>query len=342
MNEVATRNLYQKIEHRKSGLPDPVNEFLYSLELDRSIQTCFEYTKDIQLFLDFLIDMDLVNSVTVKRITLKDLGLITEKDIRLFIDYIAKYEKEFLTRAGNKKTQVFRNGPRGKERKRVTIYNLYQYFVERNQLQNNPVNRIRIKVDKYAVKSRLTNHEIAQIFDTALDNQHEYRRIRNYLMLKILAYTGIRISELTNLDISDIWLNRNEMVVTRKGGEQEAIYININIREDLTHYLDIRNEIKNVQKGHENALFLSQLQKRMDPRSVRKMIKVTSERAGIDIEVTPHTFRRTFGWNHYNRNKDLELTASVLGHSSLETTRQSYANADLDRMNKSLDDFDYK
>lgn len=64
-------------------------------------------------------------------------------------------------------------------------------------------------------------------------------------------------------------------------------------------------------------------------------------RAGIDIKLTPHVFRRTFGTEHYNKYKDMYLTAQILGHTSAETTRKYYAEPNEERKIRTMTEFDY-
>ena len=342
MNLEKERQLDERLWRRKLELPDCANEFLRSIELDKEIQTQIEYAKDIHLFLEFLCQEVYKDQKGTTEITLSDLEKVSEYDVLNFLDYLSCYEKEFTTVGGNKTVQEFRNGPQGKERKRASLKMFYDYFIIRGKLKTNPMQNIDIKVKKSEIKPRLSYNDVELMLDAALNtNPDEFRGLRNYVILKVLAYTGIRISELTDISMNNIWKDRNEMVITRKGGYEEVLYINKNIRDDLYGYLKMREKIENIQKGHENALFISQRMRRMDPRSIRKMIQILAEKVGIGIKVTPHTFRRTFGWKHYNDNKDLELTAKVLGHESAETTRRSYASADESRTRDSLDSFGY-
>lgn len=326
MDEVQLRNLELKIEYRKRILPEFARDFLTSLELDKSPRTQLEYAKDIQLFFEYLIEEEVVDKNHIRELTLKDLKKVTDNDIQNFMNYLTKYKKEFLSVGGNKTIQEFTNGPKGKERKRVSVHGLYNYLIEKNLINKNPTENIRIKVEKFTRKPLLSDQELNRMLDVALfENPHRYRAVRNFNIIKILAFTGIQISELVNLNIDDIWQERNEMVVVRKDGEEESIYLDKKIRYDLYSYLNMRKEIKNVKKGHKNALFLSQRMRRMDPKSVRKMIRKVAGEAGVNIHVTPQTFRRTFGWKHYNEHGDIELTTGVLGNRTTETTRYNYA-----------------
>lgn len=341
LNLEKERQLDLRLYRRKQELPDCAVEFLRSIEFNKALQTQVEYAKDIHLFFEYL-SKEIHNNKPIQSYTISDLANITEEDALGFFDYLSHFEREFTTVGGNRTVQTFSNGPKGKERKRASLKMFYDYFILREKLQKNPMQFIQIKSKKDQVKPRLKYSEIDLMLEAAIKtNPDEYRGFRNYIIIKILSYTGIRISELTDINISDVWDSRNEMVVTRKGGEQEIIYINENIRTDFYRYLKLRKKIENVKKEHKEALFLSQQMRRIDPKSIRKMLRVVASKANVSINVTPHTFRRTFGWKHYNDNKDLELTATILGHENSETTRRSYARADEKRSRDSLDSFEY-
>lgn len=329
VNEVTNQKIERKIEDRKKGLPDFVIEFAEYLESDYSLQTQLEYIKDIQLFLEYLLDSKTITKEKLKELSLDDLKEITAENIQDFLSYVTNYSKEFISVGGNITIQKFANGPRGKERKRASLQRFFQYFVEQNQLPQNPVEPIKIKVKKYSTKPHLVDQELHRMFDIAIaSNPDPFRGFRNRVILKVLAYTGIRISELTNLNLSDVSSSRNELVITRNNGEKDYFFIHPDIRGDLYQYLEKRREIKNIQKGHKEALFLSQQMRRLDPRSVRKMIRKIATITGMNIPVTPNTFRRTFGWKHYQEHQDLELTTELLGNRSISTTRHIYAHTD--------------
>lgn len=327
MNQVALRKIEEKLSHRKLILPKFAVDFLESND-DLAIQTQLEYAKDLQLFFEFLLESKIVQKDVLFKITVQDLKEIQEEHIQEFLNYLTHYKKMVTSVAGNQTVQEFKNSERGKERKRVTIHNLYEFLMEQQLLSFNPVTNIQLKFKKYQPQPYLTSYELNKMYGVALnENPDEFRSFRNFIILKLLVFTGIRISELTNLNIEDVWQSRNELVVTRKNGEQEALYMEPSLQKDFYRYLEMRKGIEHIQKGHEQSLFLSQRKRRMDPRSVRKMIMLIAKSADVEIPVTPQTFRRTFAYKHFNKYKDLSLTAGLLGNVSSESTRKNYANA---------------
>lgn len=327
MSEVIKRKVYRKLEERKQNLPDIAVEYLDSLEEKHSIQTQFEYAKDLSLFFEFLLDIDRLDYKHMKFITLEDIKTFSKKDIEDFMDYLTKFKKTFYSVGGNLTTQVFTNGLKGKERKRASLYNFFQYLIEHNYIKGNPTIGIQIQTEKYTTTQYLTEEQLQRMFRVSIvNNPDAFRGLRNCLILKILSYTGIRISELVSLDINDVLEKQNMFVVTRSGGEQEYIAIPEEIRDTFYYYLEERKKVPRIKQDHKEALFISQQKRRMVPRSVRKMIRKVAGEAGIPFIVTPHTFRLTFAWIKYQETNDIELISGLLGNRTTEPARYILTN----------------
>lgn len=322
VDRVSEESLYWKIYLREARLPGFVRDYLDGLA-DLSLTTRYEYMKEIELFLDYLIDHQIVNKKVPVHIESKDLSALSEADIKDYLQWTSRYEREFITRSGKKTVQEFRNGPRGKERKRVVLHNLFQHLVEKRLLEHNPVKRIRIEVSKVSETPTLTRFEVHQMLEVAKSHPDPFLGLRNYVIIKLLAYTGIRIGELVGLNLDDIWRERDEMIVTRIDGEGDVILIPDVVRDDLYEYHDARKNIENVQAGHENAMFLSQQMRRIAPRSVRKMLIKVGNLAGVKTPITPQVFRKTYGKWEYERTGDMHEVAEQLGYSSVQTFKQT-------------------
>lgn len=322
MAEMAEHDLHWKVYFRESKLPKAAQDYLNSIE-DLSLSSRYEYIKDLELFFEYLIEKEIVNKTAVPLINIDDLSSITTQHVQGFLEYLNRYEKKVSTRSGRQIVQVYKNGPRGKERKRVALYNLYRYLVETSQLSSNPVESIKIETKKVSDIPTLSRVDLYRMLEVALhQNPDEFLARRNYVIIKLLAFTGIRIGELVTLNIEDIWQERNEMAVTRIGGEKDILLIPSVVRKDLFQYVKMRENIENIQKGHKGALFLSQQMRRIHAKSVRKMIRKIGNLAGVQIPVTPQTFRKTYGKRQYQLNQDIRLTSDLLGYRSTQTFRQ--------------------
>ena len=148
---------------------------------------------------------------------------------------------------------------------------------------------------------------------------------RDYAIMMLFFGTGIRVSELVGIDLSDIDFYNASLLITRKGGDQDEVFFPEIVENAIRDYVDNDRDTLLADK-ESSALFISMQHKRMTVRSVQVMIKGYAAKAGLNMKVTPHALRRTFGTNLYEETNDIYLVADALHHSSVETTRKHYAN----------------
>jgi len=341
-----------KLRQKNMLLPDFVSEFIYVSETSKSISTCYEYMKDLLLFFEFLIKERKVLVSDTKDITTDDLNRLTERDFVDFMNYLSFYKKTYQSRTGKEIVQSYKNQPEGKNRKLATLRVFFDYLFQREHIEKDITKRVEMKVRKRVkIKNRLSDKEVRLFFETIKQDvnvesshagaYHNKTKYRDYVIAILFAYCGIRVSELAQLNVDDVFKEEHALIVTRKGGNEQGIPIPDEIYELVVDYVEIRKKVTDVQKEDENALFLSLQGKRIHPRTIRNMLDKYRKRAGLSIKITPHVFRRTFGTNHYNTFKDMYLTALILGHSSAETTRKYYADPNEDRVKKSMSGFNY-
>lgn len=355
MKDFMAHSLEEKIRKRLALLPEFVADYIYRLENIKEVQTLFEYTKDLQLFLEFLHQHDRFPSSSPGAITLEQLGLVTERDVLDFLQYLKSYEKTYLSTKGKLLTKKYRNNDSGRSRKLATLHRFFSDLERRKMIPLDPSKHLEIKVNKKAkIKNRLSPQQIERFFAvinedinaiTTMEKAfHEKVKYRDSVIVLVLAFTGIRISECVQLDIQDVYLGKdmNYLIVVRKGGDEEVIPLPDHVAVELGKYIEFRKGLMALpDKRHQDALFLSLQKKRIHDKTVRQLLDKYQQRSGIDIKITPHVFRRTFGTNHYNQFQDMYLTAQVLGHSSAETTRKFYADPDSERVARSMKEFKY-
>lgn len=143
---------------------------------------------------------------------------------------------------------------------------------------------------------------------------------RNVAILETLYGCGLRVSELTELKLSDLFFEENFIRVTGKGNKQRLIPIS-----DYTiKYIDIYKEhIRNqqvIQKGFEDFLFLNRRGKNLTRVMIFTMIKNLAEKAGLRKTISPHTFRHSFATHLLKNGADLRSIQMMLGHESITTT----------------------
>lgn len=345
-------DIREKIRKKLVLLPEFAVDYIYILENSKQIRTRHEYIKDMILFFEFLVISEKSTKKDIKELETSDLDLLTDRDLIDFFDYLTEYQKTYESSKGKVIVQTFTNDTVGKSRKLATIRRLFAYLFKRKMISKDVTQNIEIKVQqKKKISNRLKPEEIQGFFATIMDDLsiennrqlkfHEKVKFRDYIMSLIFAYTGIRVSELVQLDISDIHIQRKHLVVIRKGGDEQEITMPERIINDIREYIEYRKQIQDIQKNSQNALFISLHKKRIDPKTVRTLLEKYRQRSGIEIKITPHVFRRTFGTNHYNTYEDMYLTAEILGHSNAETTRKFYADPSEERVIRSMQQYDY-
>ena len=152
-------------------------------------------------------------------------------------------------------------------------------------------------------------------------NKQKYRDIA---IITLLLGTGVRISELVGLNLSDVDFKNNGIRILRKGGNEMIVYFGSEVEAALKDYLEIsRNAITPVA-GHEEALFLSGQRKRISVDAVEKMVKKYASAVSVKT-ITPHKLRSTYGTALYRETGDIYLVADVLGHADVNTTKKHYA-----------------
>lgn len=150
---------------------------------------------------------------------------------------------------------------------------------------------------------------------------------RNRAMLETLYGCGLRVSELTNIKLSDIFFEEKFIRVTGKGNKQRLIPISNHTLKFIRIY---RNEVRRhqpVQKGFEDFLFLNRRGKNLTRVMIFTILKTLAQKAGIKKKISPHTFRHSFATHLLKNGADLRSIQLMLGHESITTT-EIYAHLD--------------
>lgn len=149
---------------------------------------------------------------------------------------------------------------------------------------------------------------------------------RDKAILDLLFSTGLRVSELCQLKIADINLDRSEFSVKGKGGKVRVVFLDHEAKESLKRYLDLRHDKSEwlfIPYGHTNSQDTRNKMQdtNITPRSVQRMIHKYALQAGITKKVTPHVLRHSFATDLLMSGADLRSVQTLLGHSSVTTTQ---------------------
>lgn len=301
-------------------LPPFVRDYLYSIQNTTTVRTQLAYLTDIEAFLEYL---SMEKNVPVLSITPELLSECSRVFYDGYFHYLRQYEKNGVERT---------NDAASIRRKRSALQSLTSYLYDCDLLPENVMEKVRTPKLRPKVISRLDNDEVSSLFSavehgTGSKHQAQYQlntRIRDLAILATLLSTGIRVSELTKLDLTDVDLEKSSLRVVRKGKKEAIVYFSDEAAEYLADYYDLRKERIQPLPGHETALFLSLQRKRMTPRTVETLIKKYGKSAVPLKKIFPHLMRKTYGSRMYDAMGDIYLVAKLLGHESVETTAKHY------------------
>jgi integrase/recombinase XerD len=143
---------------------------------------------------------------------------------------------------------------------------------------------------------------------------------RNRAMLEVLYGSGLRVSELTDLRLSNIYFERGFIRIKGKGSKERLVPIGRKALKEIQHYLPDRNGLPQIARGHEDVLFLNRRGRKLSRVMVFSLVKDLAASAGIHKNVSPHTFRHSFATHLIDRGADLRAVQEMLGHESILTT----------------------
>ena len=161
---------------------------------------------------------------------------------------------------------------------------------------------------------------------------------RNKALLETLYGSGLRVSELVNLQKSDIYSTEKLLRVTGKGDKQRLVPIGDYAMQQINTYLKEIQIHQIIQKGYENFVFLNRRGKALTRTMIFLIVKQTAEKAGIKKKVSPHTFRHSFATHLLENGADLRTIQVLLGHESITTT-EIYTHIDTRYLRKVMEQF---
>ncbi len=157
---------------------------------------------------------------------------------------------------------------------------------------------------------------------------------RNRAIIEMLYSCGMRVSELVNLRISDLFFNEGFIRVMGKGSKQRLIPVGVPAIEAVNFYLSQR-KFMNIAKNAQDTLFLNRRGSKLSREMIFLIIKKESNRAGILKEISPHTFRHSFATHMVENGADLRVVQEMLGHESILTT-EIYTHVNSEKWRESI------
>jgi len=204
--------------------------------------------------------------------------------------------------------------PKSKQRLISSLKQFHIYLSQLSVIDHEFPKGVRIKLGS-SLPRVLSINEIDSFIN--FYDHSNFLNSRNKTILDFLYSAGTRVSELCNVELSDIDLDDNFVQLKGKGSKYRIVPIGSLLRQNLTEYLTYRNNLKSIN----SFLFLSKSHKQMERTAVFRIIKKTTSSLGLDSDIHPHTFRHSAATHMLEGGCDLRTVQEFLGHSSVSTTQ---------------------
>lgn len=198
------------------------------------------------------------------------------------------------------------------------LSSFFDFLIKEKKIEKNPIMFVNKPKGWGKLPKFLNFSEIEHIMSSFdLSDFFDYR---NRIIFEMLYSTGVRVSELVSLKVSDVDLKRGFIKVTSgKGSKQRIVPIYTKLLESIPRYLEIRHD-NFVKDSDSGFFFLNRMGNKLSRMSCYKIVKTCCERAGISQNVSPHTIRHSFATHLLTNGADLRTIQILLGHSSISTT----------------------
>ena len=279
------------------------------IERGMSKNTIDNYSFDIERLCLFLDE----NSITISPIT------ITEETIQQFIYHIAK-----------------QLNARSQARIISGLKSFFSYLIFEDYRPDNPLELIETPRIGRKLPDTLSIVDIDRLI-AAIDlssNEGE----RNRAMLETLYGCGLRVSELVSLKISDLFFDEGFIKITGKGNKQRFVPIGSYTQKYIKIYKDNVRSHLNIQKGHEDTLFLNRRGRQLTRAMIFTIIKELAVKIDLNKTISPHTFRHSFATHLLENGADLRSIQLMLGHESITTT-EIYVHLDRKHLSEIMNTF---
>ncbi len=280
-----------------------LKEFKLYTEIERNFSpyTVKAYSSDILSFLVWLNE--------------KNVNEVNHSEISNYLVYIQQFSYSKTTLA----------------RKIASIRTFFKFLYREKIIETNPAIGLHAPKKGKPLPNFLTEAEIEQILNNMkMDSPAGYR---NRAILELLYATGMRVSELSNLNFEDLNLQENEIKVWGKGSKERIVLVSQRAKNFLETYIKTARYLisKDAAADSESPVFINKTGYRLQTQSVRLAINDAVNKIELPKHVTPHVFRHSFATKLLENGADLRVVQELLGHASISNT-QIYTHVSTERL----------
>ena len=211
-----------------------------------------------------------------------------------------------------------KNSPRSQARKISGLKSFFKFLVFEGYLKSSPMSNIESPKLGRKLPDILNVEEISQMISSI--NIKEKFGQRNKTIIEILYGTGIRVSELIELKISNIFFKENLIRVLGKGDKERFVPIGLKAKKSIIDYINNDRKYQKIEESSNDILILSKYGKKISRHMIFTLIKNISKKSGITKKISPHTFRHSFASHLLKNGADLRTIQLILGHENITTT----------------------
>jgi integrase/recombinase XerC len=279
-----------------------IERYIQYLQYERnaSPHTVRNYRSDLVQFRDFL-----AQGQPGSKVSLKSIDALR---IRGFLAFLFEKEK--------KKTSI--------ARKLAAVRAFFKFLSREHTLAENPAAAVSTPKLARTLPRIMSEEEMNDFLDRVgqAAQSGDPALARDRAILELLYASGLRVSELTGLDLRNVNFGDGIVLVRGKGDKERIVPFGSKARAALTAYLPVREKILHENKATAAALFLNARGGRLTPRSVDRLLKKHIRRFGANVKVSPHSLRHAFASHLLAEGADLRAIQEMLGHKSLATTQK--------------------
>ena len=214
-----------------------------------------------------------------------------------------------------------------------SLNTFFGFLVIENKIISNPIKKVSYPKNKYIIPEILSLEEIDKIILQASLNSTNGER--NKAIFELMYSCGLRVSELINLKISNLFFKESLIKVLGKGNKYRFVPISKIARELVLFYIEnIRCNVK-IKKGYDDSLFLNNRGMKLSRVMVFLILKKIARELGIKKNISPHTFRHSFATHMIQNGADIISIQKMMGHENITTT-EKYLNVDKKHLFKTL------
>jgi len=294
---------------KNNKLLNEVKTYLAYLQYEKNLSnnTVNSYWLDLKAFIEYISEIKKINK----------LDQISSRLINHYISTLGTYI--------NYNNDVKSKHSSSINRAISSIRSFFKYLINNNLINKDPTKSLILQKQEKKLPTVLSVEEIEKILNSF--NLNKKNEIRDKAIISILYSCGLRVSELINLSLTNLFIDDDIIKIFGKGNKERMVPLGDIAKKDILYYINNVRPIYARKSNSKGILFLSNRGKQISRKTVWNIIKNSASSSGISKNVSPHTFRHSFASHLLEGGAGLRVVQELLGHSNISTT-QIYTHLD--------------